>query len=112
VTETRRVLPRKGEIWDVVAEDDRPPVRVLIVSADEWHEGAFPQVVVIVNRHGMAEILPYIVTLADTDTVANAVAMMDSLTPVDPADLVECIGSVGGTTLAKVDDSIKQIFAL
>jgi len=37
---------------------------------------------------------------------------MTTLAPVDPADLVEQLGSVGGTTLSKVDHSLRKVYAL
>lgn len=104
--------PRKGEIWQMDQGDDRMPMLVLIVSADEWQEGAPPQAVALVRRHGMDEIPPYIVALADTDNVANAVALMESLMPIDPNHLIRGMGSVGTVTLSKVDESLRQVFAL
>jgi mRNA-degrading endonuclease toxin of MazEF toxin-antitoxin module len=103
---------RKGEIWDTAGPEGRT-TRVLIVSADEWHTGADPQAVVIVRRHGMQEILPFAVLLHDqADDVSSGVIFMDSLHPVDTADLVECVGSVGGVTLSKVDHCLRKVFAL
>lgn len=67
---------------------------------------------VIVRRHQMAEILPFTVVLHDvTDSVAGVV-FLDSLTPVDPRDFVEPVGSVGSPTLAKIDACLRRIYGL
>ena len=103
---------RKGEIWDVVDDDDSHPYRVLIVSADEWNEGVAPQCVEIVRPHGAREIAPYMLLLNPDVDSQGGLLVMDSLSPIDPAAFVEDKGSVGGVTLSKVDSALRKVFAI
>jgi mRNA-degrading endonuclease toxin of MazEF toxin-antitoxin module len=102
---------RKGEIWDVVTSEDGRTRRVLVVSAGEWHPTSSPQAVAIIRRHGMDEILPFTIALHEhADSVAGMV-YMTTLMPIDPGDFKAPAGSVSGGTLAKVDASLRKIFA-
>lgn len=101
---------RKGEIYDVAGAGERPD-RVLIVSNDDWNEGAPAQGVIIARGHGMTEILPFAVVLHEADSVSGVV-FLDSLHPVNPDDVAEQIGSVGGPTLSKIDHCLRAVFAL
>lgn len=103
---------RKGEIWDVAFGTDSRTRRVLVVSADEWHEAAAPQAVAIVRRHGMDEILPFAIGLHEKADSVGGIAYMTTLMPIDPEGMVRQVGSVGGVTLSKVDSSLRKVFAL
>jgi hypothetical protein len=105
---------RKGEIWDVAPESgDRHPYRVVIVTDDAWQDGgARPQCVALVRAHGAGEILPLIVsTHAEADSVAGLL-ILDSLAPIDPRLFVEPVGSVGVSTLSKLDHCLRKVYGL
>lgn len=103
---------RKGEIFDVADGEDGHPYRVLIVSDEGWNDGVAPQTVEIVRPHGAREIPPYMLLTTEADSVQTGLLVMDSLSPVDPADLIEPIGSVGSSTLSRVDAALRMVFSL
>lgn len=103
---------RKGEIYDVADGDEGRTYRVLIVSDDAWNQGVAPQIVEIVRPHGAIEVPPYMLLTTAADSIQSGLLVMDSLSPVDPAALVEPVGSVGSSTLSRVDAALRTVYAL
>lgn len=102
---------RRGEVWDVAIGDNGRTVRVLVVSGEAWNEGAAPQCVQLVRRHGVPEVLPYLVACAETGPVTG-VLDMGWLSPVAHETFVESVGILTGATMAKVSGCLRKLFEL
>jgi hypothetical protein len=103
---------RKGEIWDAADGEDTPSYLVLIVSDDEWNLGVAPQCLEIVWSHGAREIPPFLLLIGGAAGTVTGLAVMDSLAPIGPSNLVESVGSIGGNILTELDSALKKVFAL
>lgn len=101
---------KRGEVWDI-ASPDGAVHRVLILSEASWNTSGPAQCVPLLRAHGVPEILPFIVLTHPTDPVTGAIDMT-ALGPVDPADGVEPVATMGGATMARTGDALRLIFGL
>jgi mRNA interferase MazF len=102
---------RRGEIWDVAIGDDGRTIRVLVASGRTWNEAAAPQCVQLVRGHGVPELIPFLVVLAERDPVTG-VLDMGWLSPIPREAFVEPIGMLTGATMAKVSDCLRMLYEL
>lgn len=102
---------RRGEVWDVAADQQGRTRRFLVLSSAEWNQGAAPQCVPLLRGHNVPEAIPYIVLTAEVDPVTGALDV-GALGPVDPPAFVEPVGMLTGATMAKVSDCVRILFEL
>jgi mRNA interferase MazF len=101
----------RGEVWDVAVDEQGRTLRTVVVSGEAWNDGGTAQCVQLVRAHNVPEIIPYIVLTGESDPVTGALDM-GWLSPIPTDAFVEQHGMLTGASLAKVSDSLRDIYEL
>jgi mRNA-degrading endonuclease toxin of MazEF toxin-antitoxin module len=106
------VLPRRGEIWWVLADKRRPAV---VVQTDKVREPRVKSflVVPLTSRIHLAELPGNVrLTRRATGLTKDAVANVYDVQKVLRIDLVSRVGALPPTELAALDDGLRRVLDL
>jgi mRNA-degrading endonuclease toxin of MazEF toxin-antitoxin module len=102
----------RGSVWSFRYLEEDEPKPVAIVSNDGRNRSRFEWVHVVRITTRPKRPLPTIVELSDRDTPLKGRAMTDELELVHKADLEERRGMLSPSTMAAIDNALRDVLAL
>ena len=102
----------RGSVWTFRYLDDDEPKPVVIVSNDARNRSRFEWVHVVRITTRPKRPLPTIVELGDQDAPLTGRAMTDELELVHKADLQDRRGMLSPSTMAAIDNALRDMLAL
>ncbi len=103
---------QRGSVWSFRYLEDDEPKPVVIVSNDGRNRSRFEWVHVVRITTRPKRPLPTVVELSDRDAPLTGRAMTDELELVHKGDLEERRGMLSPSTMAAIDDALRDVLAL
>jgi mRNA interferase MazF len=103
---------KRGEIWTVGDRSDLR-YRVLVLSADAHNDrsSAAPYCAPIVRLRGSSDLPPFAVPLAEQDPMTGVV-VVNRMRRLPASVGAERIGMVTGSSMARLNEALRELFEL